>query len=537
MRLVLAIVGIVVGIVLMALGIAQRTIWAGPSSIDAIGQTSGDAPLTVIDGAVFNAYAGNPTLIAQSDGPIFAAYARTTDVLGWVGEASYNLVGIDPETGELTTKVVSGTESEVPDPAGSDLWLEEFAGERSLRAAVGIPEGVSVILASDGIAPPPADLQVSWPLDNSTPFAAPLMIGGGVVLLIGVGFLLWAISGMRRSRGPRRKSPKPPKELRKRYKPPTARKPRETAKELERPTSGRRSAARGMIAVPAVLAGALLLAGCGVLPTPQLSAAPDPTQSSAQDTLELPPPAVTERQVTRIVAEIVEVATAADAAMDKTLLETRFAGPALLQRTTDYTVRTNDPSLSANVPPIPDGDVLVTLPQQTDTWPRVVMVVIGDEADETIAPVALVLQQDLPRDDYKVNYAITLEPSAVLPDVAPANVGAARLPGETGILKIAPDEPRPRLRRRAREGRRERPLPRLRGRRRLAAHLDPGCQGERDCEPGGDRHPSASRRRSAKATRSRWPATTPVRSSPSSSATSPPSRRSRRAPRSTRPGA
>lgn len=440
MRFVLAIVACVLGIVLMGIGVAQRTIWAGPASIDAVGTTTGDAPVTVIDGSVFNAYAGNPTLIATSDGIIFAAYGRTSDVLGWVGDASYNLVGIDPDTGELTSKVVSGSETEVPDPKGSDLWLQEFAGERTLRAAVGIPAGISVIIASDGVEPPPADLQVSWPLDNSAPFATPLMIGGGVVLLIGVGFLLWAINGMRRSRGPRRKSPKPPKELRKRYKP-TVRKPaeRETKQgELERPTSGRRSAARGLIAAPVVLVGALVLAGCTAVPTPQLSEAPGPTASSAQDTLDIPPAAVTERQVNRIVGEIVAVAAEADTSMDKELLATRFAGPALLQRETDYSVRTNDPSLAANVPAIPDGDVLVTLPQQTDTWPRVVMVVVGDEDDPTIAPVALMLQQETAREPYKVYYAITLEPSATLPDVAPANVGAARLGGETGILKIEP---------------------------------------------------------------------------------------------------
>lgn len=449
MRFVLAIVGCVLGIGLMLAGVGQRTIWAGPASVDAVGTTTGDAPVTVIDGSVFNAYAGNPTLIAKSDGVIFAAYGRTTDVLAWVGDASYNLVGIDA-SGALTSKVVTGSETEVPDPTGSDLWLEEFAGERSLRAAVGIPEDVSVILTADGVAPPPSELQVSWPLDNSTPFATPLMIGGGVVLLIGVGFLLWAINGMRRSRGPRRKSPKPPKELRKRYKP-IARKrdkdkkadqldnPDGPVKELERPTSGRRSAARGFVVAP-LLVGALVLTGCTAAPVPQLSPEPNPSASSAQDTLELPPPAVTERQVNRIVDEIVAVATDADASMDKELLATRFAGPALLQRETDYTVRTNDPSLAANVPAIPDADVLVTLPQQTDTWPRVVMVVLGDESDTTIAPVALMLQQETARDPYKVYYAITFEPSALLPDVAPANVGAARLGGETGILKIAPDK-------------------------------------------------------------------------------------------------
>ena len=183
------------------------------------------------------------------------------------------------------------------------------------------------------------------------------------------------------------------------------------------------------------------------------------------------------------------------------------------------------------MPPIPDGDVLVTLPQQTDTWPRVVMVVIGDEADETIAPVALVLQQELPRDDYKVNYAITLEPSAVLPDVAPANVGAARLPGETGILKLAPES-----------------LALAYGDV-LAKDVESGNY--LDFEAEGDslrisiRDAKASEAANLAATASisftqalgagrrdrAGHATTPVRSSRSSSATSPPSRRSRRAPR------
>ena len=64
------------------------------------------------------------------------------------------------------------------------------------------------------------------------------------------------------------------------------------------------------------------------------------------------------------------------------------------------------------------------LPQQTETWPRTVFAIIKVEGDETIAPVALMLTQARPGADYKVSYAITLEPSARIPDLAPASVGA-----------------------------------------------------------------------------------------------------------------
>jgi hypothetical protein len=135
---------------------------------------------------------------------------------------------------------------------------------------------------------------------------------------------------------------------------------------------------------------------------------------------------------------VIDVTTEADAAMDATLLATRFDGPALLLRSTDYTVRSNDPSLTPLVPVIPDGQVAVVLPQQTDTWPRTVFAIIKVEDDDTIAPVALMLTQEDARASYKVSYAITLEPSARIPDLAPASVGAPGLAPDFGGLKLSP---------------------------------------------------------------------------------------------------
>lgn len=425
MRLVLAIISFVVAAGMIGAGIAQRTIFAAPDKISVSTELSADAPVAVIDGATLNSFEGNQTLNLTGSGDLFAAYGRTTDVVAWIGDASYNEITLDEETGELTSTLVRGSETEVPNPNGSDLWLDDFVKTDSLSMTVKVPETVSIIIAADGIEPAPSNVGLSWPVDNSTPWAGPLIVGGAIVLLIGLGFLLWAINYMRSPGGPRRKMPKVPKQ--KVYKP--KRKPVETA------ASGRR---RGMIAVPIVLVSALALSGCSPEYWPT-AAGPTPSASATVPaSAELTPPAATVRQVERIVARISAVAADADAVGDAELIATRFTGAALQLRLANYVIRAADPAIAA-LPAIPEGPVELTLPQQTDTWPRTVFAVIKSE-DETVPPVALFLEQEDPRADYKVSYAITLEPSVVVPDVAPASVGAARLGSDSGLLRSTPQE-------------------------------------------------------------------------------------------------
>ena len=118
-----------------------------------------------------------------------------------------------------------------------------------------VPDNISVIIASDGTAPAPNQIRIVWPLDASTPWAGPLIVGGGALLIVGLGLYLWGLYALRRSRGPRRKGgpkmPKLPKAPK--YKP---------SKSIEATPKGRRSARRAMIAVPVVLVGALGLSGC-----------------------------------------------------------------------------------------------------------------------------------------------------------------------------------------------------------------------------------------------------------------------------------
>ncbi len=431
MRLVLAIVSFALAAVLIGFGIAQRTILLGPDHVTAAAETTSSAPVTVIDGATLNSFDQKQTIAVAGEETTFAAYGRTNDVMAWIGDASYNELTFDPESQQLVSTLVEGDEDEVPAPAGSDLWVADFTETSALSFTVDVPENISVIIVADGIEPAPADVSVTWQLDNSTPWATPLVIAGGVLLLLGLLFLLWAIANMRRSRGPRRKQPRLPRVP----KPPAY-------KALTSPKAGSPVTSRGrrtvkMTVVPVLLVGALALGGC----TPQDTAPdaePTPTATEgAEAASENGAPAVTLAQAKRIIARIAGTVEEADTAADATLLATRMVGPALALRTANYAIRAGDPATVAP-PAIPSDPVKLVLPQQNDSWPRTVFVVIQDETTETVAPTGLMLVQESAREQYKVTYAVQLEPGAVIPPVASTSLGTNRVAEDTKLFAVTP---------------------------------------------------------------------------------------------------
>ncbi|MFC0678583.1 hypothetical protein ACFFGH_12105 [Lysobacter korlensis] len=436
MRFVVAIVLFVTAFVAIGVGIAQRTVWAGPDSLTLTADTDSAAVLTLLEGSVLNAHEGRQSVEISGSEQVAAATGRTDDVLAWIGDARYNRIDIDPETGEFVTEVVEGSELQVPPITGSDLWLNEYTQENMLTFAVDVPEDYSMIIAADGAEPAPSNISVTWPLDNSAPWAEPLVIAGLTLLLLGLAALIWALLHLRRSRGPRRKQPRLPK-------PPRARRYKPAQRAMTSTGSGRRN----MIATPVALAGLLAIGGSAIVATP---ATADPVgAASAGETaapeIELPPTAVTESQLRRIVANIGQTVAEADEERDLKLARGRLEGAALQFRKASYEIQEEDDELG-QLPVIPQRSVKLTLPQQLslpaqgETWPRTVFTIVQDGSEESAPPVALILVQRDPRSQYKVHFAITLEPETVIPDVAPPTVGAARLPEDTKLLAVAPKD-------------------------------------------------------------------------------------------------
>ncbi len=453
MRFVIAIVMFVLAAVMITVGIAQRTVLAPPDAVSHAVEITGGAPITVISGATLNAIDGRQTIELDGAATIVAAYGRTVDVQQWVGESRHAVVEFDDETGELVSTIVDGDDAEVPDPFGSDLWLDDYREEGSMRLAVTVPSDVSFVIASDGIEPAPTDVRLSWPVDNTNPIAGWFIVLGGVVLVIGLIVLLWSIHHMRSTRGPRRKMPKVPKQ-----KPIKPQKP----KPLAGGDSPRRAAKNSLVVAPAIAmvlaltaGGSTAMASTTPSPTPTPDSSESPTQSPTQSPSPTetpnapqgdPIPAITTRQIDRIIERVVTSIAAADAALDPALAAERLTGSALELRTADYAIRTADTTIVSALPVIPeDFSVVLALPQQIPSdgagWPRSVFVVVkAPDSEETEAQpaIGLMLSQASARENYKVESFLTLQSD--IPEVAEQAIGAAKLAPDSALLSTQPAE-------------------------------------------------------------------------------------------------
>ncbi|WP_353810148.1 hypothetical protein [Agromyces sp. SYSU T00194] len=473
MRFVLALVAFIGAALMIGAGIAQRTILLEPDAVAREVTVENATTYMVVEPEALAAYAGQQTFTVSGSPEVFLAYGRTADVMAWIGDTAYTSIGYDAEEDALTSSLITpaaepGTapapeadpdapaddsgdaasdeaEEENPDasgsPSGSDLWLDQFAAENVLRTTVDLPEGITVLLASDGTEQAPNRIGMSWPLDNSTPWAGPLIAGGALLFVAGLLLLISGIRGHRRGRGPRRNVTRSSRKL------PSA--PRPTSRQIGR--GGRRAIGRSRIAVvPVVAISALALTGCSAdyWPDFQAMATSTPTAeptatADGEDgepvVQEVTPPAVTVPQMERIMRRIAVLAGDADADRDEKLLAERFAGPAFDAREANYAIRS---SLEDHPAPtaIRAAPLTLILPQQASAWPRVVMVVAQNEDDPTEAPTALVLQQESPRENYRIVYEMALAPDAQVPPVAPASLGAPIISPEFKGLLLPPGE-------------------------------------------------------------------------------------------------
>lgn len=448
MRLILAVLSLVLAVALLGVGVAQRTVLRGPDTLTVESAAPGDAVATVIDGKTLTTLDGSQDIRISGEGAIFAAAGRTSDVIAWLGDADYNTLDFDPDTQELRTVEVDGAEDTVPSPVGSDLWLREYTADSVLDLQLGLDEDLSIVVLTDGTAPAPSTVSISWRVDNSTPFVGPLITAGVALLALAALLFLSVILG----RGPRRGPGLPVLDNPARRGVGAASGPKSVAsgpravpagKQKALPRAARAGSKRMLGVLPIVVVPSLLLGGCSADLWPsntgaEASASPSAVASDAAAPEEERPPVATVDQIERIVGAVTAVAASADTTLDAAALGSRFAGPALEVRTSNFALRAKDASFPSSGVTLPAGDVTITLPERSDTWPRTIFAVTQNPTDATVAPVALVLTQESARENYKAVYSLALEPNAVLPALPAAGSGTARLSPDTKLLSMQP---------------------------------------------------------------------------------------------------
>lgn len=198
-----------------------------------------------------------------------------------------------------------------------------------------------------------------------------------------------------------------------------------------------------------LLVGGLGLTGCSANMWPEAlggaeenpTATPTSTVDEALLAEGAPMPALTEDQLANVLEDVRAVAAEADAAGDAAALEARFGGAALEARDAVYRSQAVDPALPGPMP-VPNGEVVYSVPQATNEWPRSVFVVaeMGDAAEAGTAPAGMMLVQETARDQFRVQSLVQLAANVQLPEAAPMSIGAPGLTDLAGTLAIAPDQ-------------------------------------------------------------------------------------------------
>lgn len=400
-----------IGAVALVIGIGQKTFWAPPETVTAtMPQFEGTAPLTVIEPSINDPEIAPVELKIESEGAFTASLARSYDVDAWVGDAQHiSLTGIDRQVHQLQAELVEG-KAEVPNPAGADIFFDsqEADGQMTYRWTAPDNGSWSLLLAADGKQPAPSTISVTYANNAVMPFALPLIIGGALLLIGGLAFLLVR---------PAREKPRTQHSL-------------------------------ALAAVLGLGLSGLMLPAAPADQSSQAPAAEQSEQPSSDQASEAPDeqtpttfPVVTEEQLTRILADAQAQITKADDKMNAKDLDPRAAGAFRSLREKRYGILKKN--VGAAKPVALNTEVIrsAAVPNTSEAkFPRVLNVVTAKDQDPNTLPMAITLVQQSARDNYKVVFASQMLPGSSFPGIAVGDPSVKQLSNDAEGLVAKPQE-------------------------------------------------------------------------------------------------
>ncbi|MEA5456119.1 hypothetical protein SPF06_15395 [Sinomonas sp. JGH33] len=427
MRVKTAAALLLLGLIALVAGIGQLTFWAPPQTVTAtLPADAKAAPLTVIDTKLRSLRGGEAEVTIKGDGNFVLATGRPDDVAAWVGKTAHTTIdGASADGKQLTASFTDG-EPSAPSPATADTFATAQNASGSLDYRWDLPDDGDwqLVLASDGTKPAPHEVTITWPSNETRPWAVPLIVLGALLAAAAVAFFVIRRGG------------------------PGARKPATDAAPQQGPASAgsaperaeRRSAKRVASAAIAVVVALVTGAGAAqatTAPSPSGSASTAPSGSSASASAAAPQEKVlVDEQLQRILDQVANTVAAGDQAKDAKQLEPRVAESALLARTQNYKIRASVATTGA-LNPVRSSRLLTSVLTVQRAWPRTVVAVTKGDGNAT--PQILTLRQDDARANYKLVEASPLLPGATFPGALKAGSDQLALDAKNG-LAYSPNE-------------------------------------------------------------------------------------------------
>ena len=209
MRFLISAMLFVAAVVSLLYGIAERTIWAPPANNSMQVQLTTNNPLVLVPNAVLNAYPGKPQIEATGTSQVFISYGSSNDVVSWIGQTNHDVLTLQDKGTSLTSSSIQGADLRA-NPIGSDLWIDEAVADTTAKLALDDASNASVLIASNGLETAPRIIRLVWPIFHDLSASNTALIAGSILLLLALVINIWTYRVMRRNRGPRRRTPKPP---------------------------------------------------------------------------------------------------------------------------------------------------------------------------------------------------------------------------------------------------------------------------------------------------------------------------------------
>ena len=429
LRFKTAVALLLLGLLTLLAGIGQKTFWAPPETVTASAPAGTDAPLTVFDGKLRTLHDGTVTINVKGEGSFMLAAGRPDDVQAWVGNTAHNTVsGVSEDSKALQLTHTDG-DATAPSPAGSDLWVttEDASGELKYNWTPPADGDWSLLLAADGTKPAPSSISMTFPNDTSTPWAIPLMVLGGLLILAGAALLALKPKSGKRA-GTNGKTAAATGTA------PAAGtagdKPKNATEQLAAAPVSAAKRHRRTGAVAAVLT-ATALASTGVAAQASQTPTPSPSASTAAAGQAPASPVLVDAQVRRILEQVASAVDAGDAAKDASKLASRVAGTEINVRTQNYRIRSQVGSYEARMP-VRATKLLTTVIPDNRSWPRTVLAVTQGEGN--VVPQLLTLTQTAPRENYNLVLATPLQPGTTFPEITRGGTETLAPSDKTGLL-------------------------------------------------------------------------------------------------------
>jgi hypothetical protein len=349
----------------------------------------------------------------EGDGNFMLAAGRPDDVDAWVGKTAHNTVtGVSADEKSLQVGHTDG-DATAPNPSGSDLWVstENASGELEYSWTPPADGEWSLLLAADGTKPAPSSISMTFPNDTSTPWAVPLMVIGGLLILAGIALtVLPARKGNGEGNGSGSLFAR-----------------RARAKAEARSSSRLGMVSGGMITAAVTAA---VMAGTGTAANAATTPAPAPESGSAT-AAPAASPVLLDAQFRRILEQVSSAADAGDAAKDAAKLADRVGGMELEVRTQNYKIRSQVGTYEARMP-VRSTKLLTTVVTSDRSWPRSVLAVT--QGDGNVVPQLLTLVQPSPRENYKLTETTPLQPGTTFPAISRGGTNTLAANDKSGLL-------------------------------------------------------------------------------------------------------